>query len=195
MHGEAASQRAAALPSATCDMECASTSCCVRQCLQHCRPVSPTSDHVMCAFARCVAGVFACMQLPVQVLAFAPSAGFALSAAEAERLVAVWATPSKQGSRKKAGSVAAASLAVEQPVVGLSTVGELLVRVWCGRGLWRDCCSGGAVSGSILCMAVSVSACVSQTPVQSALLCVCTLTKQLSKSPCGTATPCTCYVF
>lgn len=64
------------------------------------------------------------LQLPVQVLAFAPSAGFALSAAEGERLVAVWATPSKQGGRKKAGAGAAASLAVEQPVVGLSTVGE-----------------------------------------------------------------------
>ncbi|WIA12087.1 hypothetical protein OEZ85_012163 [Tetradesmus obliquus] len=60
--------------------------------------------------------------LPVQVLAFAPGAGFALSAAEGERLVAVWATPSKQGGRKKAGAGAAASLAVEQPVVGLSTV-------------------------------------------------------------------------
>jgi hypothetical protein len=59
----------------------------------------------------------------VQVLAFAPSAAFALSAAEGERLVAVWATPSK-ASRKKGAAVAAASLAVEQPVVGLSTVGE-----------------------------------------------------------------------
>lgn len=57
-------------------------------------------------------------------LAFAPSGGFALSAAEGERLVAVWATPGRQASKKKGGAVAAASLAVEQPVVGLATAGE-----------------------------------------------------------------------
>ncbi|KAF6255059.1 quinon protein alcohol dehydrogenase-like superfamily [Scenedesmus sp. NREL 46B-D3] len=60
--------------------------------------------------------------LPVQVLAFAPRARFALSAAQGERLVAVWPTACKQGHRKKSAAVAAASLAVEQPVVGLSTV-------------------------------------------------------------------------
>lgn len=64
------------------------------------------------------------LQLPVRALAFAPSSVFALSAAEGERLVAVWPTPGidASGKRKHKG-VTAASLAVEQPVVGLTTAG------------------------------------------------------------------------
>lgn len=68
------------------------------------------------------------LQLAVRVLAFAPSSGFALSAAEGERLVAVWPTPDRAVSSKtKNKGLAAASLAVEQPVVGLATAGKLIL--------------------------------------------------------------------
>lgn len=74
----------------------------------------------------------------MRALVFCPSGAFALSAAEGERIVAVWPTPDKgTSSRKKHGGVAAASLAVEQTVVGLATAGE--------RQLWRfvvETCSG-----------------------------------------------------
>jgi hypothetical protein len=103
---------------------------------------SPHPPHLPVCLLACL-----CVQLPVQVLAFAPSAAFALSAAEGERLVAVWATPSK-ASRKKGGATAAASLAVEQPVVGLSTVGESQTVVAC-----FEACAvrGGGLVGVLVC--------------------------------------------
>lgn len=61
--------------------------------------------------------------MPVRALCFSPDASHAISAAVGERLVAVWVVP-QQGSKKKAGGVAAASLAVAQPVVQLATAGE-----------------------------------------------------------------------
>jgi hypothetical protein len=63
------------------------------------------------------------LQLPVRALGFAPDAAYAVSAADGERLVAVWVLP-QPGSKKRPGSVAAASLAVAQPVVQLATAGE-----------------------------------------------------------------------
>jgi hypothetical protein len=62
------------------------------------------------------------MQLPVRALRFSPDASHAISAAVGERLVAVWVAP-QQGGKKKSGGVAAASLAVAQPVVQLATTG------------------------------------------------------------------------
>jgi hypothetical protein len=63
----------------------------------------------------------------VRALCFSPDATHAVSAAVGERLVAVWAAP-HQGGKKKAGGVAAASLAVAQPVVQLATAGADVVR-------------------------------------------------------------------
>jgi len=62
------------------------------------------------------------LQLPVRALCFSPDAAYAVSAAVGERLVAVWCSPGP-GGKKKAGGVAAASLAVAQPVVQLATAG------------------------------------------------------------------------
>lgn len=72
------------------------------------------------------------LQLPVRALCFSPDALHAISAADGERLVAVWVVP-QQGSKKKAGGVAAASLAVAQPVVQLATAGEACWPASCMR--------------------------------------------------------------
>jgi hypothetical protein len=56
-------------------------------------------------------------QLPVRAVAFSPDKRCVLSAAEGERLVAVWVL----GGGKRSAAVAAASLAVSQPVVQLAT--------------------------------------------------------------------------
>lgn len=76
--------------------------------------------HLCCCCCCCCVCV---LQLPVRALCFSPDASHAISAAVGERLVAVWVVP-QQGSKKKAGGVAAASLAVAQPVVQLATAGE-----------------------------------------------------------------------
>lgn len=73
------------------------------------------------------------MQLPVRALTYAANGAYALSAADGERLLAVWAAPGTSSSSKKKSAVAAASLAIDQPIVGISTVGE--VRAGQGRGI------------------------------------------------------------
>jgi hypothetical protein len=71
----------------------------------------------------------------VRALCFSPDAQHAISAAEGERLVAVWVVP-QQGGKKKPGGVAAASLAVAQPVVQMATAGKDCWDVgWVGQGL------------------------------------------------------------
>lgn len=71
----------------------------------------------------------------MRALCFSPDAQHAISAAEGERLVAVWVVP-QQGGKKKPGGVAAASLAVAQPVVQLATAGKDCWEVgWVGQGL------------------------------------------------------------
>jgi hypothetical protein len=92
----------------------------------------PSSKHHCLAFANVAHGVCCCccacptlvsvLQLPVRALCFSPDASHAISAAVGERLVAVWVAP-QQGGKKKSGGVAAASLAVAQPVVQLATTG------------------------------------------------------------------------
>jgi hypothetical protein len=65
------------------------------------------------------------LQLPVRALTYAANGAYTLSAADGERLLAVWAAPGKSSSSKKKSAVAAASLAIDQPIVGISTVGEV----------------------------------------------------------------------
>lgn len=92
------------------------------------------------------------LQLPVRALCFSPDASHAISAAVGERLVAVWVAP-QQGGKKKSGGVAAASLAVAQPVVQLATTGGSRGKVEGLDGRQTE------LPGCVSCMLISHSAC------------------------------------
>lgn len=103
---------------------CSAPSCVACVCLQSMAFMPSVPLTMMRSVLNSLCVCVCVLQLPVRALCFSQDASHAISAAVGERLVAVWVVP-QQGGKKKAGGVAAASLAVAQPVVQLATAGEL----------------------------------------------------------------------